>query len=176
MTAYANVAITSPLTVDGLSSQIDLSMGGLDAVNNFVNFVSGATGGNQSASLVFNIGRLKATGTFALDTVIATDAVSINGVAFTAVASGAVANQFNIGADDEETATNLAASINASVTALVTGVVTASAAAETVTITAVSPGTSGNLITIASADATITASGARLTAGSNGTATTVDLS
>lgn len=176
MTAYANLAITSALTVDGLKSQMDLAPGQLPALNNFIDYITGLAGGNQQASLVFNVGRIQATGTFLLDTVIATDAVSINGVAFTAVNSGAGANQFNVGVSDAATATNLAASINASVTALVTGVVTASASAETVTVTAVSPGTSGNLITISSADATITASGARLTGGLNGTVTTIDLS
>jgi phage tail sheath gpL-like len=107
----------------------------------------------------------QASGTFTLDTVIATDAVSINGVSFTAVASGATGNQFNVGADDTETAENLAAAINASATALVSGYVTASSAAEVVTVTSVFYGLAGNAITIESADATITASGARLEGG-----------
>jgi hypothetical protein len=112
----------------------------------------------------------RATGTFILTSAIATDAVSINGVSFTCVASGAGANQFNVGADDDETAENLAASINASVTALVAGYVTAAKTTETaspatVTITSAFPGLAGNQTTIASADVTIVASGARLTGG-----------
>lgn len=106
-----------------------------------------------------------ASGTYTLDTVIATDAVSINGVSFTAVAAGATGNQFNVGADDTETAANLAAAINASATALVNQHVTASSVDEVVTVTAVNKGVFGNAVTIASADATITPSGARLTGG-----------
>lgn len=106
-----------------------------------------------------------ASGTFTLDTVVATDAVSINGVSFTAVASGATGNQFNVGADDAETAENLAAAINASVSALVSGYVTASADDEVVTITSAFYGLAGNQTLIASADATIVASGARLAGG-----------
>ena len=107
----------------------------------------------------------RATGTFTLDTVIATDAISINGVAFTAVASGATGNQFNVGVDDAETAENIAAAINASVTALVAGYVTAVAVDEVVTVTSAFAGTAGNQTTIASADSTIVASGGRLTGG-----------
>lgn len=112
----------------------------------------------------------RASGTFILDTVIATDAISINGVTFTAVASGATGNQFNIGVTDLLTATSLAAAINASATALVNQQVTAAvttsiATPATVTVYSKNYGVFGNSVTIASADATITASGARLTSG-----------
>lgn len=128
------------------------------------NIYGGGTNPPSVQSVVVD-NAVAASGTFTLDTVIATDAISINGVTFTCVASGATGNQFNVGADDDETAENLAAAINASVTALVAGYVTASSAAEVVTVTAVETGLSGNAITIASADATIVASGARLTGG-----------
>jgi hypothetical protein len=111
-----------------------------------------------------------ATGTFILTSVVATDAISINGVTFTAVASGATGNQFNVGVNDNATAANLAAAINASVTALVSGYVTAAKTTNTtspatVTITSAFPGLAGNQTLIASADSTIVASGARLTGG-----------
>lgn len=112
-----------------------------------------------------NENQVFASGTFTLSSVVATDAISINGVTFTAVASGATGNQFNVGASDTETATNLAAAIVASATALVNEFVTATSAAAVVTVTAKNGGVQGNSITIASADATITASGARLTGG-----------
>lgn len=138
-----------------------------------LNYITGLTTGTElgpvgsAPSIAISIEgqAVAASGTFTLDTVIATDAISISGVTFTAVASGATGNQFNVGADDTETAENLAAAINASVTALVTGVVTATSADEVVTVSAVTKGLSGNAITIESADATITASGARLTGG-----------
>lgn len=175
MSTYTRLSITSDLTTNGQKSQMDLAPGGLPALANFENYLSALSGGNQSALLVFDVGMVKATGTFTLDTVIATDAVSINGVTFTGVASGATGNQFNIGADDTATAVNLAAAINASVTALVTGVVTATSATTVVTVTAVVPGVGGNVIAIASADSTIVASAAHLTGGSAGTTTTIDL-
>lgn len=109
-----------------------------------------------------------ASGTFVLTSVIATDAISINGVTFTAVASGATGNQFNVGADDAATATNLANAINASATALVSTQVTAARTDDspaTVTVTAKIGGYAGNAVTIASADGTIVANGARLTGG-----------
>lgn len=113
---------------------------------------------------------VRASGTFVFDTVIATDVFVINGVSFTAVASGATANQFNVGADDTETAVNAAASVNASVTALVAGYVTAAGAAGltttgVVTVTSAFYGLAGNQTTISTPDATITASGARLASG-----------
>ncbi len=107
----------------------------------------------------------QATGTFTLTSVIATDAVSINGVTFTGVVSGAGANQFNIGFSDAATASGLAASINASVSALVDGYVTASSALTVVTITSDFYGPAGNQTTIASADGTIVASVTRLEGG-----------
>lgn len=141
-----------------------------------INFISGLSTGSElgpvgsAPSIAISIEgqAVAASGEFVLDTVIATDAVSINGVSFACVASGATGNQFNVGADDEETAANLAAAINGSVTALVTGVVTAAVTDDdpvTVTVTAVQKGLVGNAITIASADGTIVASGARLTGG-----------
>lgn len=138
-----------------------------------VNFITGLSTGSElgpsgsAPSIAVSVEgqATAASGTFTLASVVATDVCSINGVNFTCVASGATGNQFNVGADDDETATNLAAAINASVTALVTGVVTASASGDVVTVTAVQKGLVGNSIAIASADATITVSGARLTGG-----------
>jgi hypothetical protein len=57
--------------------------------------------------------------------VVATNAITINGVVFLCVASGATGNQFNVGGTDTISATNLAAVINASVTAGIAGMVTA---------------------------------------------------
>lgn len=54
----------------------------------------------------------------------ASQTVSICGVTFTAVASGATANQFNIGASLDATAQNLAAAINASVTTVASTIAT----------------------------------------------------
>lgn len=106
-----------------------------------------------------------ATGSFELVSVVSTDACSINSVTFTAVASGATGNQFNVGADDDATAVNLAAAINASVTALVKGCVVAEADENVVRLTSPVPGLPGNQTAIATADSTIIASSTRLTGG-----------
>lgn len=57
---------------------------------------------------------------------LAASTVTINGVVFTAVASGAGANQFDIGVNDNATAINLTAAINASSSPGISGTVTAS--------------------------------------------------
>lgn len=165
--------------VAGLQSQCNLSMGGLDAVNNFIDYVGGVVGGNgvPGASVQFESGMIKASGIFTFVSVIATDVLAINGVDFTCVASGATGNQFNVGGSDTLTAAAAAAAINASASALVSGDagVVATSALGVVTVTAITPGVTGNAITITTPDTTITPSGARLTGGSDGTVTTVAL-
>lgn len=107
----------------------------------------------------------KASGTLTFASVVATNSFVINGVTFTAVASGASGNQFNVGLTDAATAINAAAAVNASNTTLIQGYVSASADTGVVTITAYDPGQAGNCITLAGGTH-ITASGARLTGGS----------
>lgn len=139
-------------------------------VQSVLNFVTGLVSGTVKGSppsLGISIEEYatRASGTFTLDTVVSTDAVSINGVAFTAVASSPGANEFEVGGTDAETAENLAAAINASVSALVAGYVTAEAAGDVVTVYSTDYGIMGNQTLIASADSTIVASGARLAGG-----------
>jgi phage tail sheath gpL-like len=131
-------------------------------------YVRGLMGGHKSAEVFIGETAVQASGTVTLSSHVATNTVTINGVTFTAVASGATGNQYNIGASDSDTATSLAAAINASVTALLSGYVTAEANGAVVTVTAVWPGISGNMFTLAiSANGSV--SGAKLTGGTNGT-------
>lgn len=114
--------------------------------------------------------QVRASGTFTLSgNLTANDTIIINGVTFTAVASGATGNQFNIGGSAALTIVAAAAAINASATALVSGYITATATSATVlTITSAFYGLAGNQCTIAEGvdgGTVITASGARLTAG-----------
>lgn len=139
-------------------------------VQSLADLLDSVVSGNQQypsvVSTILGTGHAAyAAGTFTLTSVIATDAISINGVTFTCVASGATGNQFNVGASDTLTAVNLAAAINASVTALVSGYVVATSALTVVTVTSAFPGLAGNQTLIASADGTIVATGARLTGG-----------
>ena len=108
-----------------------------------------------------------ASGTFTLDTAIATDAVTIGTTTFTATSTPTLATHWEIdGASDTLDAASLAAAINAHAT--VSQIVTATSADEVVTITAKQKGVVGNFIPLSSADSTITASGAFLTGGTGG--------
>ncbi len=89
----------------------------------------------------------RAHGTLTLASVVATNTATINGVVFTAIASGATGNLFNVGADDTATAVNLAAAINGSVTALIAGYVTATSAVNVVTVSSTDYGIYGNQTT-----------------------------
>lgn len=92
----------------------------------------------------------------------------INGVTFTAKTSGAGANQWNIGADATANAAAMAAAINASTSAKIAGQITASSAAGVITLTAIVPGTGGNLFTVTDSLSNFTWAGAA-TAFSGGT-------
>lgn len=130
------------------------------------NYIKSCVTGAHPAVVQTKINAVKASGTLTGTSVVATDAVAINGQTLTAVASGAIANQFNIGASDTETMANLAAAINAS--ANLAGIVTATSLNTVVTVSAAVPGAIGNAITLTSADATIVASVAKLAGGTNG--------
>lgn len=89
----------------------------------------------------------------------AADTVTVNGVAFTARASGATGNEFNIGGSVTITAANLAAAINASASTAVSGVVVASSSLGVVTISCLIPGYIGNAITVSESCANFTFAG-----------------
>lgn len=111
--------------------------------------------------------QIKASGTATLTSAIATDAVTINGLLYTAVAGEpADSTEFSIDTGDTEAAASLANAINTD-TRIGTNVdgVVATSAANVVTIEAVEPGALGNAITIVSADGTIVMSGAVLAGG-----------
>ncbi len=130
----------------------------------------GRAAGTQGTGITIaaNMGAVKATGTVTISGMVATQTVIINGTTFTCVASGATANQFNVGGTDTITATNLAAAINASVTTTIKNVVVATSLAAVVTLTASVAGNTGNANTLTCA-AGGSVSGARMTGGLDGT-------
>jgi phage tail sheath gpL-like len=142
-------------------------------IEKLINYFEALSGGVRLATIKVGAIAVKATGTITFSAAgAANDTILVNGVTFTARASGATGNQWNVGASATASAAALAAAINASSTALVQNYVVASAASGVVTITAYDPGKTGNCITIAEGvDSTsaMTVSGARLTGGSNGT-------
>lgn len=175
-----NVAITTGRPDSYLESNFEVPGGNHAIAQRLLNYVNAVQTGSELAagagsppSIAFSVqgNEVQAHGSFIFDGVVATNTFVINGVTFTAVASGAGANQFNVGASDTETAVNAAAAVNASVTALIANYVSASGAAGltttgVLTITSDFYGPSGNQVTI-TGGTHVTASGARLTAGAS---------
>lgn len=123
-----------------------------------VNLMADMIEGSQLAYTKVSNGMLQASGTVTLSSMVATDTITVNGVVFTCEASGATGNQFNVGGTDTITAANAVKAINASVTVKVSGYVAASSVGAVITVTAVQPGLTGNLGTLAaSAHATVVA-------------------
>jgi phage tail sheath gpL-like len=127
------------------------------SVQNFINYLKALNGSGkpQSNTLDVRDSAVAASGTLTLSGATGTVGAIINGVSVTVTAAGG----------DTATAAAIAVAINASVNALVQNIVTASASGAVVTITAVVPGVTGNCITLAESGAGLTASGARLTGG-----------
>ena len=98
--------------------------------------------------------------------VLATGTVTLSGGSGTITATiNGVAIAITWATSDTNSAALLAAAINASTNALVKNIVTATSAAGVVTISAVVPGVVGNCVTLAASGTGATASGARLTGG-----------
>ena len=154
------------------------SVGATDSkgfLTNLINLLEGIIGGAQDAWINVQwvpvqasiVGTLTAAPT-------AAQAMTIAGQTITARASGAGANEFNIGADNVETMENAAAAINASAVLSPWVFAEASAGATTdgvITIRAVQPGVVGNAITLAENLSNFAFAGAatRLAGGSVGT-------
>ena len=122
----------------------------------------------------------RASATATIVSASAADAITINGVAFTAIANGGTptGNQWCVGAGgtaDTDSATALAAAINASTTAKVQNYVTATSAAGVVTIRAKAPGLAGNMFTLTDTGITITVTGSGFLTGGTGDDATATL-
>lgn len=139
-----------------------IELAGLKLKNVIKQIVSGI----RPATVQTKTNAVKATGTITLSSHVAADTVTVNGIAFTCMASGATGNQYNVGADDTETAANLVTALNANTT--LDGMVVATSALGVVTLTALVPGELGNAVTLAiSAHGSVSA--ARMASGTNGT-------
>lgn len=144
-------------------------------VSTFTNLLQGQVSGILPVTTVIaNQGAVKASGTITFSSTgpVADETVTVNGVVFTAKASGATGDEFNRSNTPSVNATNLAAAINASAS---TGVaqVTASASGAVVTVTCDVAGVIGNNFTLAESATNTAVSGANFASGSNGTSTTL---
>ena len=167
--------------------QIDVSASDADRAQAYINaraglkpenlenlsaYLAALSGGSQSmdSALLVIANPAIATVTFT-GAPTAAQTCSINNVVFTARASGATGNEFNIGASVTESAANLAAAINASSSAKLLNSVRASSAAGVVTITASIPGlaglgyhvSAGNLANTTAADFALASESQRIT-------------
>lgn len=123
-------------------------VGSSAAIVNIARFLESEVNGRGINVVYFDTAvSASTTGTFT-GAPTAADTITVNGVVFTARASGAVANEFNIGTSVTATAANLAAAINASTTTGIVGVVGASSAAGVVTFFSIVPGAVGKNIPI----------------------------
>lgn len=128
---------------------------------------------STGALLELNTGAAKATATLTVSSTgsSADETVTIANVVFTAKASGATGNQFNVSTTPATQAASMAAAINASPD--LAGIVTAEAALGVVTLTAVVPGALGNGLQISEALTNVAL--AAFSGGSDGSSYSIDL-
>lgn len=147
--------------------------------NNITNLLDGMSGGAYNGVMNLKLGAVQASlaGTFT-GAPTATETVTINGVAFTARASGATGDEFNIGGSVTITAANLAAAINASTTAGILDVIYASSDVGVITVTSKQAGKVGNAIVVADALSNFTWAGSatKLAGGTQQTNLTFEFS
>lgn len=178
--AVLKLKITTKRPTAYLTSVFQTAGGNRAILNRIALYIRGIIGGTELAQdtstapqciVTVQNSEVQASGTVTFSAAAtANDTILINGVTFTAKASGAVGNQFNVGTAASTSASNFATAVNASVTSLVSGYVSASASAGTgqVTLTSAFYGLSGNQCTTAEgvdAGSVITVSGARLISG-----------
>lgn len=128
-------------------SQLDHMNADNGGVTDVMNLLAGIQGGVIPADMTVLNAPVKATATLTVSatSTVADETFVVCGVTFTAKASGASGNQFNISTTDTAvTAANIVTAVNASASAGVDGVITASRSGSVVTFTADVPGKIGN--------------------------------
>jgi phage tail sheath gpL-like len=174
MSVLTEISITStgPVLADLTVNLIQPTFKPYAEVNQLIDYLAKIASGSELASIDVRCDHgdgVRASGTITFTGVgSANDTILINGVTFTAKASGATGNEWNVGASATLSAAALKAAINASATALVSGHVTADNAAGVLTISSKFYDVSGNAVTIAEgvdSGNVMAVSGARLTGG-----------
>lgn len=161
------IIIDADVTADGFKSICPLNMGGVEAVNSLGNYVDAVAGGLQDAELKVNVGVVKASASItSTGAAVADETLVVGNVTFTAKASGATGNEFNVSATPATQAANIAAAINANVA--LQGVVRATAVLGVVTLVSEVPGKVGNAIALSETLTNVAISG--FSGGADGTA------
>ncbi len=138
------------------------------SLQNLINYLNGVKGGQrQPISIESRMGETAATATItSTGAATADETLVVNGVTFTAKASGATGNQFNLSGTVATQATNIANAINNSSSAGVSNV-TASASLGVVTLTCDIPGTVGNGFTLSESMSNVAVSGSNFAGGAS---------
>lgn len=169
MTNFARYIIEADLEPSGIMDLLMTDYGDVDTIR-----AAGRFAGDTESSrhLVINAAPAVASGYITLSSFVQPDTITINGVAFTGVATPSGVTEFAIGASDAATATNAALVLEQSTNAVISGVIEAIAESNRIDIISEVPGNIGNAITIAiSAHGSVT--GARLTGGTEGTSLSI---
>lgn len=170
--AFQLLKITTTNTANDVKSLINLQQGSQACVQSYSNYFVGINGGEFRALIDVAVGGVQATATMtSTGAATATEIFTIANVVFTARASGAVGNEFDVSATVATQAANIAAAINAS--ADLVGIVTATSNLGIVTITSVYPGLAGNGIQFSEGLTNVTIT--QFTGGTNGTMLECDL-
>lgn len=145
------------------------------SINQFIGYLGRMRDGSSNGTLAFQQGAVQAQATLtSTGAATATEVFVLQGVTFTARASGATGNEFNVSATPGTQAANMAAAINASTDANPYFIATSSAGVTT--IKALYPGVFGNIYTLTETLTNVALSNfATQATGSAGTAVTVDL-
>lgn len=139
---------------------------GIGNINRMELLIKGLKSGALVGSMGFHgdsADPVLASGTATLVSVVATNSITIAGTALTFSAAPVTESDVLVGGSDAATAANLVASINAH--SVLKKIVKATSALGVVTISCVTSGPLGNLITLAKSGAPITLSGAALSGG-----------
>lgn len=140
------VQLTEGRSGPGPGNAAGVTKSGRQLLRKIIRHLEGVLGGvvNASHLTVFVDGAqpVAATAVITCATVIATNTVTLGGVALTAVTGAPAANQFDRSGTDTQTATNLAAAINlATNNAIITANLEASNFSQTVTLSSCTAGT-----------------------------------
>jgi hypothetical protein len=147
MSTTLNLQLSSSLSADQLKSICDLTPGQLPGLQNFINYLEGVTGGNNSASMNFMIGGTPASATVTSNSVARVDDVLyvLKLPLFAVSGSNPGPNSFQLNSNLTIQAANIARAINISATFAYK--VTATSSGAVVTITTVNVGSINNGLT-----------------------------
>lgn len=172
MSSFVKILMSVPDSSTTMKNilQLNTSANQVD-VNNLDKLIGDMVDGSQRSYTKVSTGAIQAAGSITFTGApVAAETLSIANVTFTARASGATGNEFNIGGTVTITATNLAAAVNAS--SDLSGLVSATSLAGVVTLTAVQPGKTGNGLQLSESMTNTTSSA--FASGSDGTQVAVN--